>query len=96
VQRRVVNLVVDAEHDVRVGRLGALGGRRQDHLAGAGLEMFRGVGARAEPPGRLDDDVDAVFLPRQLGRVAIRGGDDLLVADRDHAVAEADAAGKRS
>ena len=68
----VVDLVeVDAEDDVGVDRLGALGRRGEDHLARAGLEVLRGVGAGAEAAGGLDHDVDAEVGPRQVGGVAL-------------------------
>jgi hypothetical protein len=63
---RVIDLVeVDAEHDVRVGRLGALGRGGEDHLACAGLDVPRGIRAGAETAGRLDHDVGAQLAPRQ-------------------------------
>ena len=68
----VVDLVeVDAEHQVRVDRLGALGGRRQDHLPSTGLDVRLGMGPRPEPAGRLDHDIRAQLTPGQRGRVAL-------------------------
>ena len=45
--------------------------------------MLRRVGASPEATGRLDDDIDAELLPRQLERVALRRSRDLLAVDDD-------------
>ena len=74
----VVVVEVDAEGD---GDVRLLGGGRDDHLLGAGLEVLGGVGARGEEAGRLDHDVDAEVGPRQVRRVALLEGDDRLAVD---------------
>ncbi len=84
----VVCVVVDAQHDVRVGGLVALRGRREDHLGCAGLEVLDGFGARAEASRGLDHHVDVVLLPRQFGRIAMRSGDDRVIAHHDAPVAD--------
>ncbi len=76
VASRVVDVVVDA-HDK--GLVHLLAGSGDHHLLGAGGEVGARLFAAAEQPGRLEDIVDAEFLPRQLGGVAL--GEDL------HAVA---------
>ena len=90
---RVVDVVeVDAERDrdVRV-----LGRRRDDDLAGAGLEMLRGVVAGAEAPGRLDHDVDAELAPGQARRDRARDGvGDARAVDEDRSVDDLDVAGE--
>ena len=63
---RVVDALVDAQHD---GHVLALGGRADDDLAGAGLEVRGGLGGVGEQAGRLEHDVDAQVPPGQLGRV---------------------------
>ena len=90
----VVDLVVDAQNEVGVRGLCALRGRREDHLAGAGLEVEGGVGTGAEAPGALDHDVDAELVPRQRGGLALRRGEDPVVVDLQVAVAVADRARK--
>ncbi len=69
VLRRVVLRVVDAVDD---GDVVALGRRRDDHLAGARREVLRRLVAVGEPAGGLEHDVDAQFLPRQLGGILLR------------------------
>ena len=63
------------------GDVGALGGRRDDDLLGAGLEVLGGGGALGEAPGGLDDDVGAELAPRQLGGVGLGGDADALAVD---------------
>ena len=84
VDRGVVDLVeVHAEDDVGVDRLGALARRREDDLARAGLQVLLGVGAGAEAPGGLDDDVDAEVGPRQVAGVALAEHADLAAVEGD-------------
>jgi hypothetical protein len=66
--RRVVVVLVGAEDD---GDVLALGGRGDDDLLGAGLEVLGGVVALGEEPGRLDDDVDAEVASTAGRRVAL-------------------------
>ncbi len=66
---RVVGFLVDAHAQRHVDAVG----RRADHdLARAGAQMQRRLVARGEQAGRFDHDVDLEFLPRQLGRIALR------------------------
>jgi hypothetical protein len=58
-------------------------GGRHDDERGAGLEVCGRLVAGREEPGRLDDDIDAELLPRQLGRVADLQHLELVVADGD-------------
>jgi hypothetical protein len=88
----VVEVVVDAEHEVRVGRLGAFGGRGEDDLLRSGLQMALGVGARTELAGRFDHDVDAEVRPWEVGGVALRERADLEVSGLDDAVLGGDRA----
>ena len=59
-----------------------LGAERITLLA-PGLEVLLGVGARAEAPGGLDDDVDAEVGPRQVGGVALAEHADLAAVEGD-------------
>ena len=59
----------------------ALGGRRDDDLLGAGLEVLGGGGALGEAAGGLDDDVGAEVAPRQLGGIGLGGDADALAVD---------------
>ena len=89
----VVAVVVDADHDREVG---VGGGRRDDDLLRACIEvLLRAVAAREEP-GRLEDDVDPELAPRQRRRVALREHLHLLAAGVDDAVAERDLARERA
>ena len=81
---------VHAQHDVGVGGIGALGRRGEDHLAGARVQVPLGAGARAEPPGRLDHDVDGQLLPRQRLRLGCGGHRDPAAGDDDRVVVGAD------
>merc|ERR1719353_1461157 len=65
---RVVVLRVDTDDDRR--RVGVLRGRRDDHLLGAALNVLHAALGRQEGAGRLAHVLDAVLLPRDLGRVA--------------------------
>ena len=89
----VVDLVeVDAERDGGV-RLG--GGRGDDHLLGAGLEVLGGVVALREEPGRLDHDLGPEVAPRQRGRVLLGEHLHLAAVDGQRAVAHLDGARER-
>jgi len=80
VRGRVVELVVHTHHDgdVLVG-----GGRGDDDLLGAGVDVGAGLGGVGEEPGGLDHDVHTEVAPLQRARVALsRHGDDL-VADAE-------------
>ena len=92
VLRRVVGGVVDAEthREIRVSR-----GSRDDHPLGATLEVPRRCVARREHAGRLDDHLDAVVAPGDLGRVALFQLLDLLAVDRESAVADLDLVAQR-
>src|SRR5688500_4719155 len=67
----VVGALVDAEDQRDVL---ALGGRRDDHLPGAGGAVRGGLLGIGEDPGRFDHDVDAEVSPRQSGRVLLAEG----------------------
>src|SRR6185312_4746275 len=73
VQRGVVRVGVDAEHDRRVD---ALARRREHDLARPRLEMAGRVVPGTEPAGGLDHDVGADGRPVEVGRVALRGRPD--------------------
>ncbi len=89
----VVLVVVDAQHDgdVLVG-----GGRGDDHLLGAGLQVAFGLGRVGEKAGGFDDDVDAQVAPRHRRRALLDLERlDLVVADDDGVLAfEADVVGQ--
>ena len=76
----VVLVVVDAEDD---GDVGALGRRGDDDLLRARGEVLCSRVPVGEEPRRLEHDVDAEVLPRQLGRVALRQHLELVAVDRD-------------
>ena len=73
-------VVVDAEADHRVG---VAARRGDDHALRAAGEVAGGLLACGEEAGRLDDDVDAVVAPRDLGRVHDLELADLLAVDRE-------------
>jgi hypothetical protein len=75
---RVVRPVVHAEHDCRVDLLAR---RRDQHLAGARLEVHRRVVPRAEPPGRLHHQVHPEVGPRQERGIALAEHLDVVAAD---------------
>jgi hypothetical protein len=84
VDRWVVDLVeVHAEDDVGVDRLGALARRREDDLARARPHVLLGVGAGAQAPRGLDDDVDVEVGPRQVAGGALTEHADLAPVERD-------------
>ena len=88
---RVVGLVVDAEND---GHVGTLGGGRDDHLLGAGVQVAGGVLALGELAGRLDHHIDPERLPGQLGGVAELQGRHFVAVDADAVLAGGDLAGE--
>ena len=73
-------VVIDAIDD---GKIGAVGGRGDEHALGAGGQMGRRLVLGGEDAGAFHRDVDAEILPRKLGRILDRGDLDLVVADRD-------------
>merc|ERR1719409_1603915 len=66
--RGLVLVLVDADHQGR--GLGVLGGRRDDDVLGAALDVLHAALGGGERAGRLADVVDANRGPRDLGRVA--------------------------
>ena len=76
--------LVDAEDDGDVLRLR---GGRDDHLFRAGVEVLLRFRRFREPSRRLEHDVDAEVLPRQLRRLLLREHLDLVAVDRDRPVA---------
>ena len=64
----VVGVVVHAQHERHVG---LRGGRRDDHLLRAGLQVLGGVRALREEAGGLDHHVRAHVAPGQRGGVAL-------------------------
>src|SRR5262249_13194277 len=76
----VVALVVDAHADREVG---VAGRRRDDDALGTALEVGGGLVARSEEAGGLDDDVDAVVAPWDLGRLALFELLDVAPVDRE-------------
>ena len=85
--RGIVLVVVDAEDDRDIR---AFGRRRDDDLLRAGSQMLRrGVPVR-EQPGRLEHDVDAKVLPRQLRRILDREHLELFAVDADSLAARLD------
>ncbi len=90
VRRRVVVALVDAHHD---GDVLVLGGRGDDDLLGAAVDVGLGLDRVGEEAGRLDDHVGTHAGPVELGRVAlledlegVAGGGDLGVGVRHVAV----------
>ena len=79
----VVLVVVDpdAERDVR-----PLGGRRDDDLLGAGVEMRLVLLLVGEEAGALEHDVDTELLPRELAGLLLGEDLDVLAADRERAL----------
>jgi hypothetical protein len=67
-------------------RVDVLARRGDQHPAGAGLEVQRGVVAGPEPTGRLDDQVDTDIGPRQGVRTALGERRDAVPADGQHIV----------
>ena len=85
--RTVVLVLVRADDD---GEVLVLGRRGDDDLLGATLVdvLARALVGVGEEAGRLDDDVDAEVLPRQLAGVALGEGLDDLAVDRDALVGD--------
>ena len=77
---RIVFFVVHAEDD---GDVGPLRRRGDDDLLRPRRHVLGGVVAIGEQPGRLEDDVDAEVLPRQLRRIAQRQHLELVAVDRN-------------
>ena len=90
---RVVHVVVDAHADHRVG---VARRRGDDDALGAALQVRRGLLAGGEETGRLDDDVDAVVAPRDLGRLARLELLDLATVDREAGVGVLDLVRERA
>jgi hypothetical protein len=88
---RVVGVVVDAE---RQGHVGPLGGSRDDHLPGAGLEVLGGVLARGEQARGLDHHLGAYLAPGQRGGVALREHAQLLATHHEARLGGLDLAGE--
>jgi hypothetical protein len=65
------------------GEVLAGGGRGDDDLLGARVEVLGGRVALGEQPGGLDHDVDAEVFPRQLGGVAYGEALEALAVDDD-------------
>jgi hypothetical protein len=84
----VVVGVVDT-HDE--GRVLVLRRGGDDDLLGAGVDVRLGLGRVGEEAGRLDDDVGAQLGPREVRRVALGEGADLLAVDDEVLVVEVDA-----
>jgi hypothetical protein len=86
---RVVDVLeVDADHDRRVERLGALAGRGDDHLVSARCEVLGGRRARAVAAGGLDHDVHAKLAPGQLCQLGLSQRTDRMPVDQELAVAQ--------
>merc|ERR1719405_205724 len=77
--RRLVLVLVDANHQGR--GLGVLGGRRDDDVLGAAVDVLHAALGRGERAGRLAHVLDAGVLPRDLGRVAGRREGDVNAVD---------------
>ena len=84
-------VVVDAVDD---GRIGAVGGRGDQHALGAGGQMRGSFVLGGEDAGAFQRDVDAEFLPRQLGRIAFGRNLDLAVAEADGVALDCHGAGE--
>ena len=77
---RIVLVVVDAEDDRDVRTLRGSG---DDDLLGAGRQVLGGILPLGEEAGRLEHDVDAEVLPRELRRIAHREHLELVAVDRN-------------
>ena len=75
VQEALVDFLVDA-HDYR--RVVVLRGGGDDYLLRAGGDVGRGLVGVGVASGRLDDEVDAHFLPRELRGIGLGEGSDSL------------------
>ncbi len=84
-------VVVDAVDDRRVG---AVGGRGNQHALGAGRQMGGGLFLGGEDAGAFQRDVDAEVLPGKLRRIAFRAHLDLAVAEVDRVAIDGDSAGE--
>ena len=80
-------VVVDA---VDHGKVGAVGGRRDDHALGAGIEMGLRLVAAREDAGAFEGDVHAEFAVRKLGWVAHRRDLDAAAVDDDAVAVDLD------
>ena len=92
VRRGVVGVVVHAHHDRDVL---ALRGRADDDLLGAGFEVGRRLLPVREQTGRLDHDLGADLLPRELRGIALREHTQLVAVDGEAVVRDGDLASRR-
>jgi hypothetical protein len=78
-------VVLAAVHAAHEGRdfLLALGGSRDEHALGARVEVLARILDGGEETGRLEHVVDALRLPRELGRVLDGGAGGRLAVDDD-------------
>jgi hypothetical protein len=61
-------VVIDLKDDRLVG---VVGGRRDEHALGAGVEMGGRFLLRGEDAGAFENDIDAEILPGKLRRIAL-------------------------
>ena len=73
---------------------GSLAGAEMMTLRAPASRWRRGVGARAEAPARLDDDLRPELAPRQRARVGLGEDRDLDAVDADRAVQGLDGPGE--
>ena len=86
---RVVHFVVDAEHDRHVL---VLGGRADDHLFGARVQMQFRFLAVGESARGLDHDVRAQLAPGNLAGIKLRIRFQLAPIHDERAIHDADLA----
>ena len=83
----VVGVVVDAENDRHVR---ICGGRGDDDLLRAGVDVLLRAVAVGEEARRLDHELDVELAPGQTGRILLGQDLQLGLTGLDHAVADLD------
>ena len=85
---RIVDALVDAENDRRDVVTG--GRSRHENFPGARGDVFARILGFREPPGRLDDDIDAQVAPGKIRGVTFFEHDERFAVDDDAVAVELD------
>ncbi len=77
------DIVVDAHNNGGVHVVGLASGNGEDHLLGTGVDVLHHLLAFLEQTGRLDNDVNTKFAPRQVLWVALSVDFHFLTVDHN-------------